>query len=183
VYVVNHAAPSLVAGGTEQSTKAAPDQVLHVVAAKAQVLETCTLIGCESASASFSIQRLDGKPPSFVVKVEVDGKVTTCQPTKTSGWGALPETCGENVSIIVREVVECVTTKTGEGSYHQDCPRSGQFEEYVHIHGDPERVTISLVQGGREVAERVFFPEYKLDYPNGPRCGDPCKFWDTTWII
>jgi hypothetical protein len=153
------------------------------VAQEVQILHTCTLLGCELASASFSIQRSNGRPPDFDVRLYIDGKTFICPaPERSKEWTALPTVCGEGISIIIREIVVCIPINVGKPSAHQDCRPTGNFEELVHVHGDPERVTISLTRGNRKVAERLFFPEYKLFNPNGPGCGDPCKYSDTTWV-
>ena len=48
------------------------------VAQERQILHTFTMLGCELASASFSIQRSNGRPPDFDVVLYIDGKTVTC---------------------------------------------------------------------------------------------------------
>jgi hypothetical protein len=147
---------------------------MHIVARKPQVLETCTLIGCESASANLSIQRSDRRAPDFDVVLDINDRKITCHaPEPAENPYALPIDCADGVSIVVHEIVGCTAS---------DCPPPGTFEELVHVHGDPEQLTISLWRGKQKIEEQTFFPKYQLDYPNGPRCGDPCKYWRTTWI-
>jgi hypothetical protein len=151
---------------------------------KGQSLETCTLLGCELMSATISIQRQDGKPPNFTATVVMDTDMIQCPlPVVTDYPGDIPSNCTPLVNVIVQPLTVCADQKAAFPFNHLKCPFERKYEEVVHIHGVPRRVTLVLWQGKRKLAEKVFRPDYKLDYPNGERCGHPCKYWRTTWML
>ena len=151
---------------------------------KGQSLETCTALGCELMSATISIQRPDGEPPNLSLRLVIDGVSVICPVIRISDYpGDIPVDCGADVSVIVQPLTFCADFAAAFPDKHLKCPYRRAFEELVHIHALPHSLTLALWQGKHNVATRAFLPEYKLDYPNGERCGHPCKYWRTTWVL
>lgn len=147
-------------------------------------IRTCTLLGCPTSVANFMIQRSDGRAPVYDLTVDLDGEISTCQMPEVSEdrWTTIP--CGEGVGVVVREIVNTLATQISRTTTHHEHVATGRFEAVVVLSGVAEKVTISLREGIRKTAERLFIPTYRHWYPNGPHCGESlCSAYEVTWVV
>jgi hypothetical protein len=149
-----------------------------------QSLETCTMMGCELVSANISIRRADGRPPAYKVKLVLDGVKLTCPDPVVSDYHTEGVyNCADLVGLAIQPLTLCPMSEGNFPDLHLKCPVDRDYEEFIHIHDLPTRILVTLWQGKKKVAERTFYPNYQLTYPNGERCGHPCKFWREIWQL
>jgi hypothetical protein len=157
-----------------------------------QQLETCTLLGCHS-SAGISIRLPNGQAPDFDIEITFDGNTISCLASDAAENG-LRKYCGDvdlasdhllknGVRVAIREVAACKPTVSSKTAGQEDCTDKKIFEEYLQISAAPREIELTLKRGGQTIVEKVFRPEYALHYPNSERCGDPCEYWRTNWVV
>jgi hypothetical protein len=157
-----------------------------------QQLETCTALGCHSW-AGISIRLPNGQAPDFDIEIKFDGHTINCLASDAvrKGWWRY---CGDadqesepflenRLRVAIREVAACKPTMPSKTAGQEDCTDRKIFEEYLQISAVPQQIELTLKRGGQTVVENVFRPEYALHYPNGEKCGDPCEYWRTTWVV
>jgi hypothetical protein len=140
--------------------------------------EACTGIWC-SDQASVAIHRADWMMVSLAAEVEIDGRKVVCPVPDPQQIGG---PCDKDVSIAVRQLVDCHETSSGS-SRTQTCNPNGRFEQVITIRGTPAQVGVTLKSGAAVVGQRTFQLTYTSSRPNGPGCDPLCKQSGQTWEL
>ena len=121
----------------------------------------CTNVYCWD-SATVTVRRADGSPLALAVTVDLDGDKIDCAAPEPYAPGRSGPPCHPRV----------------------DVTRRGDREQVIDIRESaPKRITVTLRDGSRVVAEKTFAPDYESYRPNGFACEPTCRQWSDTWIV